>query len=273
MEPYSVLMSIYYKEDSTYFKQSLESILSQTVRTDDLVLVCDGPLTPELDAVIEEYVQAYPDLFHIIRLPENGGLGKALNKGLPECRHELVARLDTDDISLPDRMEKQLEAFRLHPEISLLSCAVKEFQNDNIDDISAIKSLPLTHEELLVYARKRSPINHPAVMFKKSAVLAVGGYQHFPYFEDYYLWVRMLQNGAKAMNLAQPLLLMRAGQAMYSRRGGLKYLKCVYRFRKYLWKCKFSSFGDFFISVSAQTVVCLLPNRVRIFVYHKFLRR
>ena len=115
--------------------------------------------------------------------------------------------------------------------------------------------------------------NHPAVMFKKSAVLAVGGFQHFPYFEDYYLWVRMLQNGAKAMNLAQPLLLMRAGQAMYSRRGGLKYLKCVYRFRKYLWKCKFSSFGDFFISVSAQTAVCLLPNRVRIFVYHKFLRR
>lgn len=273
MKPYSVLMSIYDKEQPTYFKQSLESILSQTAKTEDIVLVCDGPLTPELDAVIEEYTQSYPDLFHIIRLAENGGLGKALNRGLPECRHELVARLDTDDIALPDRMEKQLEAFDLHPEISFLSCAVKEFQNDDIHDITAIKSLPLTHEELLAYAKKRSPINHPAVMFKKSAVLAVGGYRHFPYFEDYDLWVRMLQNGAKAMNLEEPLLLMRAGQAMYSRRGGFQYLKCVYRFRKHLWKCKFSSFGDFVVTMFGQTLVCLMPNGLRMKVYQKLLRK
>ena len=271
MENYSVLMSVYYKEQAENLREAIDSILNQTVKTNEFIIVKDGPLTEKLDNTIKEYVEEYPGVFKIVTLKKNMGLAKALNKGIEQCSNEIIARMDSDDISMPDRMERQLEAMEAN-RADILSGTIVEF-DESVDKPTAKRELPEKNEQIIEFAKKRSPFNHPAVMFKKSAVLAVGGYQHFPYFEDYYLWVRMLQNGAKAMNLAQPLLLMRAGQAMYSRRGGLKYLKCVYRFRKYLWKCKFSSFGDFFISVSAQTAVCLLPNRVRIFVYHKFLRR
>lgn len=274
---YSVLMSVYQKEKPEYLRLSLQSILNQTVPTDDLVLVCDGPLTPALDAVIDTYEKMYETVsaqspFHIVRLPEHKGLGRALNKGLDHCRHELVARMDTDDIAFPERMEKQLSAFKEHPEVSLLSSALIEFQNDDINDISCIKSLPLTHQEILKYARKRCPFNHPTVMFKKSAVIAASGYQHFKLFEDYYLWLRILQSGAITMNLEEPLLYMRAGQDMYNRRGGIKYLKCVYRFRKYLWKSGFTSFGDFAVSTGGQAVVCLMPDKMRMAFYKKVLR-
>ena len=268
---FTVLLSLYYKEAPQYLRQSLDSIFTQKLLADEVVLVKDGPLTEELNEIIVSYACRYPFL-KIVSFSKNQGLGKALNEGLKHCSHDIVARMDTDDIAKPERFEKQLAVFKKHPDIDVVGAWIDEFEND-ISSVRSVRKLPEHQCDILTFAKRRNPINHPVVMFRKSAVLAAGGYQHFPLFEDYYLWVRMLQNGAKAMNLAQPLLLMRAGQAMYSRRGGLKYLKCVYRFRKYLWKCKFSSFGDFFISVSAQTAVCLLPNRVRIFVYHKFLRR
>lgn len=271
MESYSVLMSVYYKEKPEFLKDSIESMLHQTVVTNDFVLVCDGPLTPELDAVIAEYEQKYPNLFQIVRLEKNSGLGIALNKGMQQCRNGLIARMDSDDISLPDRCEKQLKAFASYPEADIISGSVAEFCNTPTES-NIIRALPQTQDEIKKFIGKRNPINHPCVMYRKNSVIAAGGYQHFPLFEDYYLWARMFLNGAIFFNLQDTLLYMRAGSEMYKRRAGFSYLKTMWKFRWYLHKNHIASWKDFLISAIGQSIICLIPNVLREKLYQKILR-
>ena len=262
---YSVLMSVYAREKADHLRASIESILSQTVKTDNFVVVCDGKLTDELDAVLT----GFEDKIEIVRLPENKGLGNALNAGLSYCRHELVARMDSDDIAYPDRMEKQLLMFAEDPSLSLVSGTVTEFKED-ISNTVGKREVPLTDEEIRSFSHKRNPMNHPAVMFKKSAVEEAGGYsEEYPYFEDYYLWVRMLMKGAKAANTADALVYMRVDDDTFVRRGGRKYASDMLRFHRYLRAQRWSSLSDYITGALPHALICVLPNNLRKAVYKK----
>ena len=221
---YSVLMSVYHKEKPEYLKQAIESIQAQTLQTDDFVLVCDGPLNDALDKVIATKQQEMGTTLNVVRLAKNGGLGKALNEGIKHCKNELVARMDSDDIAYPNRCEKQVAIFNVHPEVSVCSGIVEEFTTDP-NTIDARRVPPETNAEIVEFAKKRNSFNHPCVMYKKFAVEAVGSYQDFYLLEDYYLWLRMLMAGCQGYNIQEPLLHMRAGSDMYLRRAGWKYAK------------------------------------------------
>ena len=272
MRNYSVLMSVYFKEKPEYLRQAIESIQVQTAPTDDFVLVCDGPLTPELDAVISVKQQEMGEILNVVRLEKNSGLGNALNEGIRHCRNELVARMDSDDIAYPDRCEKQLAAFEAHPEVSICSGIVEEFTTAP-DVVDARRIPPETNAEIMEFAKKRNPFNHPCVMYRKSAVEAVGSYQDFYLLEDYYLWLRMLMAGYRGYNIQKPLLHMRAGSEMYKRRAGWKYAKTQVRLFKYMRDSGFIGEGQHLKSCLLRSVSALAPNWLRKIVFEKVLRK
>lgn len=267
---FSVLLSVYRKEQPAYLRQSLDSIFTQTLLPDEVVLVKDGPLTDTLDEVVEEYCRKY-SVIKVVPLSENQGLGRALNEGLKHCSYDLVARMDTDDVAKPERFEKQIAVFCAHPEVDVVGAWIDEFEG-NIGNVISVRKLPEIHEEIVRFARKRNPINHPVVMFRKSSVEAVGGYQHFPLFEDYYLWVRMLIDGAQFYNIPESLLYFRFSSDMFKRRGGRKYAKDEYRFQYMLWKQGFIRFTCFIQNVCLRFIVRIIPNKLRRFLYKKALR-
>lgn len=268
---YSVLMSVYSREKADYLRTAMKSMWNQTVPTDDFVLVCDGPLTPELDAVIEEMEVTHPEL-HVVRLKKNSGLGNALNIGMQHCKNELVARMDSDDISLPKRCEIELEVFADHPEIDICSGTIFEFQGEP-DNVVGKRVLPKDSRSIRFFSRKRNPFNHMAVMFKKTAVDRAGGYaETYHLFEDYYLWIRMLQNGTTGWNVEEPMVCVRMPNDAYLRRGGLRYTREMLRFHHWICSTGWSSQSDFMTGALPHAVVCILPNAVRRVIY-KWLRR
>lgn len=271
-ENYSVLMSVYYKENSEYLKQAIESIQAQTFPTDDFVLVCDGPLNQELDSVIKKKQQEMKNILNVVRLKKNAGLGNALNKGIQQCKNELVARMDSDDISYPDRCEKQLMVFNTYPEISVCSGIVEEFAT-NPKVVESRRVPPETQEEIREFAKVRNPFNHPCVMYKKPDVEAVGSYKDFYLLEDYYLWVRMIMAGYQGYNLQEPLLHMRAGMDMYMRRGGLKYAKTQEKLFRFMKNNGFISKGQYIKNCVIRGESSLAPNWLRKFVFEKVLRK
>ena len=270
MADYSVLMSVYKKENPEYLKTAIESMLDQSVATNDFVLVCDGPLTDSLDEVISNFERTNPGLFNVVRLPENMGLAMALNEGIKHCKNEIVARMDSDDFSKPDRIEKELKAMD-ETGADIVGTNIFEFNGD-ITRLTGERSLPETDEEIREFAKSRSPFNHPSVVYKKSKVELVGGYGKFDYFEDYYLWITLLQNGCKGYNVQESLVLMRAGDDLYLRRGGKDYAKCIIAFKKYMLKIGYISRFNYLTQVGARVAVAIAPNKFREKVYKKKLR-
>ena len=267
---FSVLLSVYRKEQPAYLQQSLNSIFTQTLMPDEVVLVKDGPLTEELDMVIGDYCRKYP-ILKIVSLAQNQGLGKALNEGLKHCSYDLVARMDTDDIAKSDRFEKQVKVFKEHPELDLVGAWIDEFEGD-VSHVISVRKVPEFPIEIKQYALKRSPTNHAVVMFRKSAVLLAGGYLHFPLFEDYYLWVRMLMNGAKFYNIQESLSYFRFSPDMFKRRGGWRYALTEFRFQWLLKQIHFISCPQFVTNVLIRFTARIIPNSLRTFVYTKMLR-
>jgi glycosyltransferase involved in cell wall biosynthesis len=269
---YSVLMSVYSKEKGSYLKESIDSILNQTILTNDFVIVCDGPLTEELDNVLLNYSVKYK-FVNIIRLPNNLGLGKALNFGLDYCKNDIVARMDSDDISLPIRCETQLNVLFKDSELSMLSCPVIEFDDYSKNKLK-IKKLPVLHHEIVKYSKKRNPFNHPAVMFRKSVILEVGGFKHFPLYEDYHLWIRIILSNKKTANTIEPLLYMRTGRDLYKRRGGFKYFMTGKKFQDYLLASKHIDIFRYCLNVGYRFFIqVLLPNNFREIYYKLILRK
>lgn len=269
---YSVLMSVYYKENPKWLSESINSMLNQTIRTNDFVIVKDGELSDELNGVISEYCKKYPDIFHVIELKENVGLGPALAIGIKECKNELISRMDSDDISIKERCEKQLQKFQKDKQLDIVGSSVAEFI-DNINNVQAYRILPEENDEIQKFARRRNPFGHPSIMFKKSKVLEVGNYRSYYLCEDYDLWTRMMQKGAQCYNFQEILVYMRIGPDFYKRRGGLKYLKSIFKFKKEQYEKGFYTKKDFIISSSAHIIMCLLPNNLRDFLYRKVLRK
>lgn len=269
---YSVLMSVYHKEKPEYLKQAIESIQAQTLPTNNFVLVCDGPLNDALDRVIVAKQQEMGAVLNVVRLAKNGGLGNALNEGIKHCKNELVARMDSDDIAYPDRCERQIAVFNTHPEVSICSGIVEEFTTDpNIVDT---RRVPLEiNAEIVEFAKKRNPFNHPCVMYKKTAVEAAGSYQDFYLLEDYYLWLRMLMAGYQGYNIQEPLLHMRAGSEMYLRRAGWKYAKTQEKLFKFMKDSGFIRNGQYIKSCVIRSGSALAPNWLRKFMFEKVLRK
>lgn len=262
-------MSVYRREQSSFFSESLASVFKQTVPPDEVVLVKDGPLTIELEEVIACFVAEHPEL-KVVPLPVNVGLGRALNEGLKHCSHELVARMDTDDVCKPDRFEKQLQVFEIHPDVDVCSTWIDEFENE-ITNIRSQRRLPELHTDILRYAKGRCPVNHPTVMYRKSKVLAVGGYQGFP--EDSYLWVKMLLAGSVFYNIQASLLWFRFSPDVLKRRGGWRYAKEDIRAQWSFYKVGFLTLPELLKNVLIRGTVRLMPNGLRVWTYKHLLRR
>lgn len=267
---YSVLMSVYKRETAENLRVSVESMMTQTVPPDDFVLYCDGTLGKDLYREIDSLKNKYP-LLNVIYSDVNSGLGKALAKGLKLCRYDIIARMDSDDIARPERMALELEAMDRHS-ADIVSGTVEEFSGTT-DNITNIKRLPQTDILIKKYAKHRNPFNHPCVCFKKAAAVSVGGYEDCPYFEDYWLWARMLAHGCVGYNLPQSLLYMRGGEKMYSRRGGRGYTKAALAFRKKMKQKGYCSLADYILTCTAHILSGMMPNKMRMLFYSKILRK
>lgn len=264
---YSVLMSLYKKEKPEYLRLALDSMLNQTVVPDEIVLVEDGPLTDELYSVLDDY-----PMLKRIKNETNLGLGLALNVGLKECRNELVARMDTDDCSKPERCQKQLERFLEKPYLAIVGSHIDEFIGDPSNVISQ-RIVPVTSEEIYEFAKKRSAFNHPAVMYSKTAVLENNGYANLKRNQDVDLFGRMQFKGYKAENIDEALLWFRSSDELAKRRKSWQntwsYIATIRKF----WKMGYSSFFDYAMVGLAQTGMYLMPVKMQNFVYKKFLRK
>lgn len=272
MEKYSVLMSLYVKEKPEYLTLAIESMINQTVTPDEIVIVEDGLLNDELYAVVNDYVNKYPDLFNIVVNEKNIGLGLALNKGLKACKNEFVARMDTDDISKPQRCEKQLKVFEENPELAIVGSYADEFYS-SIDEVVSVRAVPEKHEDIYNFAKKRSAFNHPAVMYRKSKVLENGGYSDLRRNQDVDLFGRMLFSGCKAENIGESLIYFRSNDDLAKRRKSWENTKSYIDTIKRLWKMGYSSFSDYVIVAVAQTGMFLMPVKIQHWVYKNFLRK
>lgn len=268
---YSVLMSVYAKDNPEYLSDAINSMLAQTVLPEQFVIVIDGPISNELKQIIITYWNSNKKLFTIIPLKHNGGLGHALNIGLKYCRNELVARMDADDISLPKRCEKELRCFQKDEKLDICGCNLDEFL-DNPENILTSRIVPSDYDQIKRFMRRRQAFNHATVIYKKSTVLATGGYQTLKRKEDFDLFSKMLIAGAYAKNLKESLYLCRVSQDNYRRRKNIENFKsAIYVYWRHL-KRHGCSVVDFMIICSAEILFFIFPNKIMKWFSDNFLR-
>jgi glycosyltransferase involved in cell wall biosynthesis len=269
---FSVLMSVYEKDNHNFLIEALDSILvNQTVVPNELVLVKDGPLTMLLDEVITSYQTNFPLIIKVISQPTNKGLGEALRIGLNSCNFEIIARMDSDDISHHLRFEKQLEILQKNRKLDLVGSNIAEFF-ETPAKINFIRKVPLSIDNIKKMIKRRNPINHVSVMFKKSAVLNSGGYRHLPFIEDYYLWVRMLANGSNLINMDETLVFVRTGKDMFKRRSNPIYIQSWYILQKYMYKYNLINIMDIIINMVNIVIFTYTPVTLKKYIYKYFLR-
>ncbi|MGD6730449.1 MAG: glycosyltransferase [Pleomorphochaeta sp.] len=258
LQKYSVLMSVYEKEKPNNLKISIDSMLEQTHFPDEIVLVEDGPLPDSLNCIIENFAKNYKNLFKIIKLNKNMGLGTALNVGLLNCKNELVARMDTDDISISSRCEKQVRRFMLNSNLNILGTQIYEFVDDPLNVISQ-RYVPCSFNEIKKFARRRSPFNHPSVMYKKSIILKYGGYKGFGRKEDLELFLKLVFENCYSENLEEPLLYYRTNNSNMRRRktwiNCSEYIHIMHNF----YNTDKISLVDFVYVVFGQLIIYILP--------------
>ncbi len=270
--PFSVAISVYYKDNPIFFDRALQSITdNQTILPNEIVLVCDGPLNNQLDLVIEKYQRKYSNL-KVIRFTENKGLGNALKEAVSNSSYELIARMDSDDVSVFDRFEQQLRFFGKNSKVDIVGGDITEFIG-NENNIVGKRCVPVCDKDIKQCMKKRCAMNHVSVMFKKTAIQAAGGYQDWFWNEDYYLWIRMQLNDAIFANTGTVLVNVRVGSEMYQRRGGKKYYTSEIGLQKYMLNHKMIGIWTFFINCLKRFIVQrVLPNKIRGFVFRKFAR-
>lgn len=266
---FSVLMSVYYKEKPEYLKQAIESILANTVISNEIVIVKDGKLTDELDNLLLTYENN--PIFKIIGYEANKGLGFALNYGVLNCSNEIVARMDSDDICAKDRFEKQLSYLLEHSEIKFIGSNTAEFI-ETTDNVISNRIMPEMNHEIVKYSKSRNPFIHPSIMTYKQVILDAGNYQDCYLCEDYDLWVRILKNNVACYNIQENLVYMRVSKDFYKRRGGIKYCKSIISFKKKLYKIGYMSKGKYIKTKYATIIVSLAPSFVRTWIYKHLLR-
>lgn len=274
MANFSVLMSVYRNDKPEFVRRAIESVTTlQSRRPNEVVLVVDGPVPDELANLIKDYETATNSIFKVIRLPENGGLGNALRIGMENASHEIVVRMDSDDVSVPNRFEKQIAYMESHPECDLLGGQISEFIDDE-ENIVGNRIVPCRHEEILMWLKGRCPFNHMSVTMLCSRVLAVGNYIDWHFNEDYYLWIRMAEAGYNFANLPEILVNVRVGADMYRRRGGWQYFKSEKGLQDYMYNHKMISLPRYCYNVFGRFVIQVaIPNSLRGFIFQKLFRK
>ncbi|MGF1853494.1 glycosyltransferase [Vibrio satsumensis] len=265
----SVLMSVYQHEKAAHLEHALHSIwTNQTLKPDEIILVEDGPLTCELYRVIDSWKRKLPEQFKPVKIKKNVGLASALNDGLQHCSHELVARMDTDDESLPRRIEEQVAYMTANPDIVACSAQLDEYDIGLTRQIGQ-RLLPLYPEELNQFCKTRSPLSHPVVMFRKSIVESIGGYPLFNNSQDWALWSLLIVNGHKIANIDSKLLKMRTDTSLLERRGA-KYLSNEIKLYRYQNRIKLITRKKMLANIAQKSVLRLSPNFVKRYLYKKY---
>lgn len=268
---YSVLLSVYKSERPEWLAIALDSMFAQSVKPSEVILVQDGPLTQKLYSVISKFQDKYPEAFKTVPLEKNMGLGLALREGVLACSNEYIARMDTDDYSVPTRIQEEFDVM-FEKKVDMVGCVIDEFIG-TIDNVVSHRMLPETSEQIEKFAKKRTPIAHPSVLFKRSQIIACGNYEDCYLAEDFAIFVNLLRYGAKGYNIQKPLVFMRVSEDFYKRRGGWKYLKAMLKFNKKLLEIGWFRYRDFFVRSAMNCTVCLMPNAIRNFIYKKLLRK
>ena len=271
MEKYSVLMTVYAKDNPAFFSLAIESMVKQTYAADEIVIVKDGIITKALQRVIDNYINKGINIVQV-QLEKNVGLGLALNEGIKVVRNEFIARMDADDYSMPDRCEKQIKEFEKNSNLDIVGCPVLEFV-DTIDNIVGERKVPLANKAIYKFARKRDPFNHPTVMYRKSTIKAVGCYSNYRKNQDTDLWIKLLLNNAICKNLKEPLLRFRFDEGTYKKRKSWINTKILIEIRYKAWKSGFNSLGEFLLVSAVQLGMFILPVGFQKLLYKKILRR
>ncbi len=271
-QQFSVLMSVYAKDNPQWLREAVESVVNQTFKPAQIVLVVDGPVGTDIEKIISDYGKNSAFDFDVLKLPHNSGLGIALQKGLEICKYQLIARMDSDDISIFNRFELQLKEFWKNPNLSILSGYIQEIDCITKEKLT-VKKVPLSDTDIKKYIKIRSPFNHPCVMFKKDTVLKAGNYQPFHFLEDYYLWIRMVKNNFEMKNLSEILLEMRVAPNLYARRGGYEYFKSNKALSREMLNLNIINYPYYLFNISVRFITqVLMPNKLRKFFYKKALR-
>ena len=271
MDEFSVVMSVYKNDDPVHFRRALDSIINQTVVPSEIILVVDGPVPMGIMKSVTEYQNKHRFLKPIF-LEENQGLGNALKIAVENASNELVARMDSDDISVPDRFEKQLMQFKNDKQLSIVGGHITEFIGEE-NHIVGRRVVPTEHEDIERYLRSRCPFNHVTVMFRKSSVLQSGNYREWFWNEDYYLWVRMYEAGCRFSNIDATLVNVRVGPDMYRRRGGLRYFRSETALQRYMLRKRLIRFDQYVCNVTVRFVLQVLtPSRLRGHIFRQFAR-
>lgn len=271
---FSIITSIYKNDKPEFVRVALDSMLvNQSVKPSEIVLVQDGPVPEVLSSLLSEYEQNYADVMHVIRLEKNGGLGNALKLGVENARYDLVARMDSDDICLPNRFEKQLEYMAAHPGVDIVGGQMTEFI-DTPDNIIGCREVPLNNDAIYQFMKSRCALNHVTVMFRKEAVLKAGNYQDWFWNEDYYLWVRMMMAKCKFANIPDVAVNVRSGADQYARRGGRKYYESEKGIKKLQLENKMISRMEYTVFVAERYIIqILMPNWLRGWVFRTLARK
>ena len=274
MRKFTVITSVYKNDKPGFVRVALDSMLvEQTVKPDEIVIVQDGSVPYEISRLLIEYKDKYGDVINVIKLDENKGLGNALKLGVENAKYDLCARMDSDDICMPDRFEKQLGFIEAHPECDIVGGQMTEFI-DTPDNIVGCREVPLINKEIYQFMKSRCALNHVTVMFRKEAVLKVGNYQDWFWNEDYYLWVRMMMNKCVFANIPDVAVNVRSGADQYARRGGKKYFDSEIGIKKLMLDNGMISRKEYIVNYVERFIIQLmLPNSVRGWVYRTFARK
>jgi glycosyltransferase involved in cell wall biosynthesis len=263
-EPFTLLLSVYDGDRPDFLQRAFRSAVDdQTVRPDQVVIVRDGPVREELAACLDGFQAGSPVPVTLVPLERNVGLGPALDSGLAASWHDVIARMDADDVAMPHRFEVEIP---LIAEADIVGAGLLEFVGD-IDHVVGQRVPPTDPEQIRSYARMHDPFNHPTVVYRRAAVLAAGGYGDLPLMEDYALFARMLQNGARPVNVAEPLVYYRVGATSFKRRGGTDLLRSELRLQREFRRQGFTSSPEYVRNVLVRGGYRMIPWRFRRAVY------
>ena len=266
---FTLIVCVYEKEQAIFFSQCIGSILAQTILPDEMIIIKDGPLSVELERVLNGL--QFPNELKIIGLPTAVTQGPARAEGIKAAAHNWIAIMDSDDICVHDRFEKQLRMIEDDPHLSLIGGQINEF-SESPENTIAKRAVPTGHNEILAYAKGRNPFNQMTVMFKRDLALTAGNYRYFPWFEDYDLWARMIKNGAICGNHPDVLVNARVGSGMYARRRGISYIRSEWKMQKQLRELGLIGHIRFIQNAALRIPVRLLPEKGIEAVYNRFAR-